>query len=227
MFYSREDLSGGLVGEPVDGIVGYDPATATAIMRNILLYASVDGNPAAQCCWSPTPQKSNRPLPNPLKPSPRSPGRPTRRCRSRDPPGRCSSLRSRAIPLLSWRISTADISDRVADAGLGLVVCLGEQVENAGVAAEAQLLARADQQRQAVPYFHDTLPRAAQDGRHIFQPDAQPGDGPELRRGVELDEDGASDAIASVTSPAASALPRSHISCSRWKATCGRKRGRG
>ena len=46
VFYSREDLSGGLVGEPVDGLVGYDPATATAILRNILLYASVDGDVA-------------------------------------------------------------------------------------------------------------------------------------------------------------------------------------
>jgi hypothetical protein len=47
VFYSREDLSGGLVGQPVDGVLGYDVATATALMRNILLYASVDGNVAA------------------------------------------------------------------------------------------------------------------------------------------------------------------------------------
>ena len=39
VFYSREDLSAGLVGEPVDGIIGYAPETATEIMRNILLYA--------------------------------------------------------------------------------------------------------------------------------------------------------------------------------------------
>ena len=45
VFYSREDLSAGLVGEPVDGILGYDPETSTAIMRNILLYADA---PAAQ-----------------------------------------------------------------------------------------------------------------------------------------------------------------------------------
>jgi hypothetical protein len=37
--YSREDLSAGLVGQAVDGIVGYDPATATAIMTRILHYA--------------------------------------------------------------------------------------------------------------------------------------------------------------------------------------------
>lgn len=35
---SREDLSTGLVGQSVDGVVGYDPASATALMRNIILY---------------------------------------------------------------------------------------------------------------------------------------------------------------------------------------------
>ncbi len=39
VFLSPEDLSAGLVGESVDGIVGYDPATATKLMTNILLYA--------------------------------------------------------------------------------------------------------------------------------------------------------------------------------------------
>lgn len=39
IFFSRDDLSAGLVGEPVDGIIGYSPETATAIMRNIMLYA--------------------------------------------------------------------------------------------------------------------------------------------------------------------------------------------
>jgi hypothetical protein len=38
-FYSREDLSGGLVGQPVDGILGYDPRTATELMSKIILYA--------------------------------------------------------------------------------------------------------------------------------------------------------------------------------------------
>jgi hypothetical protein len=37
VYYSREDLSGGLVGEDIDGIIGYDPPTATAIMAGILL----------------------------------------------------------------------------------------------------------------------------------------------------------------------------------------------
>lgn len=40
VFFSREDLSAGLVGEPVDGVIGYSPETATQIMRNILLYSA-------------------------------------------------------------------------------------------------------------------------------------------------------------------------------------------
>ena len=36
VIYSPEDLSGGLVGQPVDGINGYDPATATLLMTRIL-----------------------------------------------------------------------------------------------------------------------------------------------------------------------------------------------
>ncbi|MGB7159645.1 MAG: DUF4159 domain-containing protein [Tepidisphaeraceae bacterium] len=39
LFYSREDLSAGLVGQPVDGIIGYDPRTATELMSKIILYA--------------------------------------------------------------------------------------------------------------------------------------------------------------------------------------------
>src|SRR5262249_30555277 len=37
--YSAEDLSVGLVGQPVDGINGYEPQTRTALMRNILMCA--------------------------------------------------------------------------------------------------------------------------------------------------------------------------------------------
>jgi hypothetical protein len=40
IIYSREDLSAGLVGHAVDGIVGYDPASATALMSHILSYAA-------------------------------------------------------------------------------------------------------------------------------------------------------------------------------------------
>jgi hypothetical protein len=37
VFYSREDLSAGLVGTPTDGIRGYDPDTATDIMAALLV----------------------------------------------------------------------------------------------------------------------------------------------------------------------------------------------
>ena len=36
--YSPEDLSVGIVGNPVDGIIGYAPATAAALMQRILIY---------------------------------------------------------------------------------------------------------------------------------------------------------------------------------------------
>jgi hypothetical protein len=38
VIFSREDLSEGLVGESVDGIIGYAPATASEIMSQIVLY---------------------------------------------------------------------------------------------------------------------------------------------------------------------------------------------
>ena len=37
VLFSREDLSAGMVGEPVDGILGYSPASTTAIVQHILL----------------------------------------------------------------------------------------------------------------------------------------------------------------------------------------------
>jgi hypothetical protein len=65
VFYSREDLTAGLVGQPVDGILGYDPATATAILRNVLLYAAADGNIAAGTAPTagakPTPAPAQKP----------------------------------------------------------------------------------------------------------------------------------------------------------------------
>ena len=39
VFYSREDLSAGLVGEPVDGVLGYDQGVAAQLMRSMILYA--------------------------------------------------------------------------------------------------------------------------------------------------------------------------------------------
>ncbi len=40
VLYSAEDLSVGLVGHPVDGVLGYDPQSATRIMRSILRFAT-------------------------------------------------------------------------------------------------------------------------------------------------------------------------------------------
>jgi hypothetical protein len=40
ILFSREDLSAGLVGHSVGGIVGYQPTTATQLMRRILLRAA-------------------------------------------------------------------------------------------------------------------------------------------------------------------------------------------
>ncbi|MFI5381192.1 MAG: DUF4159 domain-containing protein [Tepidisphaerales bacterium] len=43
VIFSREDLSAGLVGQEVDGICGYAPASATAIVRHVLSYAAAHG----------------------------------------------------------------------------------------------------------------------------------------------------------------------------------------
>jgi hypothetical protein len=40
VIYSPEDLSVGMVGEPIDGIIGYEPKTATALTENLLMMAS-------------------------------------------------------------------------------------------------------------------------------------------------------------------------------------------
>jgi hypothetical protein len=45
VFYSSEDISAGLVGQYTDGILGYDPDTATSLMRNMVLYSAF-GNKA-------------------------------------------------------------------------------------------------------------------------------------------------------------------------------------
>ncbi len=39
VIFSREDLSAGLVGQPIDGIYGYTTDSATALMRNAILFA--------------------------------------------------------------------------------------------------------------------------------------------------------------------------------------------
>ncbi len=39
IIYSAEDLSVGMVGQPIDGIVGYTPQSATAIMKSLIQFA--------------------------------------------------------------------------------------------------------------------------------------------------------------------------------------------
>jgi hypothetical protein len=53
VFFSAEDLSGGLVGEPVDGILGYEPDSATTLMEKMLLYAQGGGNPVPPTTTAP------------------------------------------------------------------------------------------------------------------------------------------------------------------------------
>jgi hypothetical protein len=43
VFFSAEDLSEGLVGQAIDGIFGYEPASATELMRNMVTFASGGG----------------------------------------------------------------------------------------------------------------------------------------------------------------------------------------
>lgn len=61
VFFSREDLSAGLVGEPVDGILGYDPATATALMEGMLLYAQSGGVPPPPPATAPATAPATQP----------------------------------------------------------------------------------------------------------------------------------------------------------------------
>jgi hypothetical protein len=44
VYFSRLDLSAGLVGQPTDGIVGYSPATATQIMTNLVISSGLGHN---------------------------------------------------------------------------------------------------------------------------------------------------------------------------------------
>ena len=57
VYYSPLDLSGGLVGEPIDGICGYSPHSATELMRNIVLQSATRSASATNSYeiggWSP------------------------------------------------------------------------------------------------------------------------------------------------------------------------------
>jgi hypothetical protein len=70
VFYSREDLSAGIVGEPMDGILGYDPSSATPLMRNLILFAAFGFPvpPATQPTTRPTTQPTTQPTTAPVSP---------------------------------------------------------------------------------------------------------------------------------------------------------------
>jgi hypothetical protein len=70
VIFSREDLSAGLVGQSVDGVIGYSPQTATDLMTSIVLSAAPK-SPKSVSTPATTPPKPATPRgakPAPIKP---------------------------------------------------------------------------------------------------------------------------------------------------------------
>ena len=63
VFVSNEDMSVGMVGHEVDGIVGYTPDSATAVMRNIILYAMKGKGAAPVAAAQAAPAPAAQPAP--------------------------------------------------------------------------------------------------------------------------------------------------------------------
>ncbi|HSV16547.1 MAG TPA: DUF4159 domain-containing protein, partial [Tepidisphaeraceae bacterium] len=84
VYYSREDLSAGLVGQPVDGIIGYTPTTATAIMRNLILQGGGVGDKPAST--QPAPEAAATQPGAPKPPTPPKPKSPSRKPKSTTKP---------------------------------------------------------------------------------------------------------------------------------------------
>ena len=61
VFISREDLSAGIVGQPVDGVIGYDPRSATEIMTRLVLYAAGQAGDNAPAAPKPAEKKPAQP----------------------------------------------------------------------------------------------------------------------------------------------------------------------
>ena len=79
VFFSREDLSGGLVGEEIDGIIGYDPASATALMRSLVLYSAFGtSKPPAAAPEVKPPAPSKPPAAHPASATPK-PAKPAKK----------------------------------------------------------------------------------------------------------------------------------------------------
>jgi hypothetical protein len=73
VLFSKEDLSTGLVGQSVDGVIGYEPQTATQIVANVILHATGEGNPPAT---QPTTQPATQPAPGAAPGTPAAPAQP-------------------------------------------------------------------------------------------------------------------------------------------------------
>jgi hypothetical protein len=61
VFLSGEDLSTGLVGMSIDGIYGYEPASATSLMRNLVMFANPGPTSPAPKAPKAAPPKSATP----------------------------------------------------------------------------------------------------------------------------------------------------------------------
>lgn len=73
IFFSAEDLSTGLVGQSIDGIFGYEPQSATDLMRSLIMFST--GGPVAKPAPPTTAPTTKTPPPE----RPRRPGPPRRR----------------------------------------------------------------------------------------------------------------------------------------------------
>jgi hypothetical protein len=79
VFYSREDLTAGMVGEPVDGVVGYSPENATQIVANMVMYADLGGIVVPPPPPPPATKPATLPATKPLgKPGAKPAAKPTR-----------------------------------------------------------------------------------------------------------------------------------------------------
>ncbi len=72
VFFSRDDLSAGIVGESVAGVLGYSPSSATELVHNIVLYAEVGGDfpkPATKPTTGPSSGPATQPATAPAAPA--------------------------------------------------------------------------------------------------------------------------------------------------------------
>lgn len=63
VFFSKEDLSAGLVGQNVDGIYGYEPESATKIVTHLILFATGEGKAPPATLPAPDPAPAAVPVP--------------------------------------------------------------------------------------------------------------------------------------------------------------------